>query len=211
MITYCSTSFVNKKYAPVNFKEYAGFTTVHSKNVNLTTNNYTAFMRDYDTLKFSQNYLTKTFPYGAKIAEFGCSTGQKLYSMMIMLDKYNAQNKYKLTGYDFPEVLNNYDGIYGISEVSNYERILFPNYKDIAPITDSKVPVNEAEEIRDTFYKYFENYSPTDDIPQTKREKYQEMIRQNSSVVQLKNNSTAINKVKMKCGDINDINYILSA
>src|SRR5574344_1796135 len=188
MITYCSTSFVNKKYAPVNFKEYAGFTTVHSKNVNLTTNNYTAFMRDYDTLKFSQNYLTKTFPYGAKIAEFGCSTGQKLYSMMIMLDKYNAQNKY--------------DGIYGISEVSNYERILFPNYKDIAPITDSKVPVNEAEEIRDTFYKYFENYSPTDDIPQTKREKYQEMIRQNSSVVQLKNNSTAINKVKMKCGEI---------
>lgn len=153
MINIMSSQF---KKNPISFKEYRGHTEVEVCGKKTETNNYTEFMRDAEALKFTKDYILKNYPNGTNIAEFGCSLGQKPYSLMLMLDEKNKDKKYKITGYDFPEVINKLkSNILEISKCSKTERVLFPSY-DSSNIYDYKPFTNEeAEKLRISFEKYF--------------------------------------------------------
>lgn len=144
------------KKNPISFKEYRGYTEVEVSGKKVETNNYTGFMRDAEALKFTKDYILKKYPNGTDIAEFGCSLGQKPYSLMLMLDEKNKDKKYKITGYDFPEVINKLkNNILEISKFSKTEQVLFPNYVS-SNIYDYKPFTNEeAEKLRTAFGKYF--------------------------------------------------------
>lgn len=184
---------------PISFKEYHGYTeVVVSGKKKVDTNNYTGFMRDAEALKFTKDYIFKNYPNGTNIAEFGCSLGQKPYSLMLMLDEKNIDKKYKITGYDFPEVINkSKNNIFEISKFSKIEQVLFPNYVssniyNYKPFTDE-----EAEKLRISFEKYF--------------------IPQNSSVNKLRcptlfsaNTELTKDVINFKPGDIREIDKLVA-
>lgn len=159
MQTINPVSYCNK--SQIYFKEYISTSKIKSETAdkNIDVNNYTSFFRNYDTLKFTTEYITKNFPNGTHIAEFGCSLGQKPYSLMVMLHPENSyimnhreiQKKYKITGYDFPEVINLIsDTGYLLSPISSSEAFLCrPNLNyGIIPREDGRI-------LRKTFFDYF--------------------------------------------------------
>lgn len=86
----------------VNFKGFEGASTVNGR----FCVHETRFLRNYPTLDFVKKYLTRVFPYGTHIAEFGCSQGQKPYSLMALLADENRDKRYTITGYDLaPKVV----------------------------------------------------------------------------------------------------------
>jgi len=127
----------------IAFKAYVGHTTSkkgNAENSYDTRNHFTAFMRNYPTLEFTRDYIKDTFPNGTRIAEFGCSQGQKPYSLLIMLDKYNKDKKYKITGFDCKEVINLAKaGVYRVDNFDYYEQNIF----------------NGPDKLKETFFKYF--------------------------------------------------------
>lgn len=89
-------------------------------------NHKTEFFRDYPTLKFTRDYISETFPEKADIAEFGCSQGQKCYSMMVMLEEAGYQGNYKINGYDFEKPIAKAKmGNYKVQKSAFYESLLF--------------------------------------------------------------------------------------
>lgn len=128
----------------INFTAYSGKSVVTSdKNpyVGDCRNHYTSFMRNFPTLEFTRDYIVDTFPNGTHIAEFGCSQGQKPYSLLIMLDKYNSDKKYTITGYDNKAIIDSAKkGIYKIDGYNSYEKTLFDG----------------PNELRQNFNKYFD-------------------------------------------------------
>ena len=134
-----------------SFKAYMGQTPIYRQGYNdITLNNKTAFMRDFETLEFVRDYVVKTFPNGAKIDEFGCSTGQKPYSLLVLLDDYNKDKKYKITGYDFKEVFDKIEApLFLVEDNVICESMLFPHFEG-----DKTVSKSKAKDIRDKFFKY---------------------------------------------------------
>lgn len=232
MISISPSYFYNRPN--VNFKCYSGFTDVKVNGKESTVNNYTTFFRDYPTLEFTKNYLLKNFPKGTHIAEFGCSTGQKPYSLMITLDKYNQDKKYKMTGYDFPEVLElvKETPMFGLNAYTKQEQVLFDDYKKSELFGAKYIDVNDAAEYKKTFYKYFDTYKPEYNItgerykilknlvnnnpekntPEIQKAKedlfYSDLIRSCTTVV--KANEKGQKLVEFKPGNINDIDKILT-
>ncbi|MEI8377564.1 MAG: CheR family methyltransferase [bacterium] len=89
------------------------------------------FMRNFESLYFSMDYLKKNFPNGTNIADFGCSGGEEAHSMAVLLHDSNKDKKYKITGYDIvPEVVEDArKGVFNIAEWTNlYERFLVSDY-----------------------------------------------------------------------------------
>lgn len=222
-----------QSYNPkISFKNHYGYTNIKLNGEDKTVNNYTTFFRDFETLKFVKNYLTKNFPHGTEIAEFGCSLGQKPYSLMILLDKENKDKRYKCTGYDFAEVIDKIREVplYGISEFSCEERCLFDNY-DKSHLFEKRIYTpQEAEILKNKFYEYFQIYTPEkvsnaeykrrkqllQDGTELKKQElqkarltiaYNDIIRQNNTV--LTPTKKAQNCVEFKTGDINEIDKLL--
>ncbi len=104
-------------------------------------NHHTSFIRNFPTLKFVSNYLKYNFPAGTHIAEFGCSQGQKPYSLLIMLDSFNQDKRYTITGYDIPNVIKSAkQGIYRLDFADKNEQEIF----------------NEKFGLKNTFFEYFD-------------------------------------------------------
>lgn len=88
-------------------------------------NHYTHFFRNEPTLKFTRDYITENFPKGTNIAEWGCSDGEKPYSLLIALDKNNEDKKYKIVGYDFEKPIEQAkQGIYKVSKFGPEREII---------------------------------------------------------------------------------------
>lgn len=211
-----------------------GFTDVKDSGHCKTVNNYTTFFRNYPTMAFIKSYLQNEYPQGAQIAEFGCSRGQKPYSLMVVLDDINKDKRYKITGYDFAEVIEQTKlPLYGLSSYVEEEQLLFPEYNKSELFGSKKyVPTSEAERLRECFFRYFKLYTPKVfitgerykalneivDNPKSSSVKkkiaeydlaYSDLIRKNTIVVEA--TKQAQNFVDFKSGDINKINYILPA
>lgn len=224
---YNSNKFYN------NFKSHSGFTDVKDSSCSMTVNNYTTFFRNYPTMVFLKKYLQKEFPEGAKIAEFGCSQGQKPLSLMVVLDDINKDKRYKITGYDFPEVIEKIKlPLYGLSFYTEEEQPMFEEYNKSELFGNKKyIPPLEAERLRKCFFSYFNVYKPRDVItceryrqfqaiadnpkclPSKKKRAeyglaYSSLIRNNSIVVEATKKTKDV--VDFKAGDINKINRILS-
>lgn len=149
-------SFLPYKTNPVNFKGHNGYTEVKTGGAIKDVNNYTEFMRNYETLKFTSDYIVKNFPNGTNIAEFGCSLGQKPYSLMLILEEHNKNKKYKITGYDFPEVIEKTKlNLFNISEHSKHEQILFSEYLTPNVYNYNPATTKDAKKIQEAFKKYF--------------------------------------------------------
>lgn len=190
-----------------SFKGYEGSTTItKSDNQDINVYNKTAFMRDFETLKFTRDYLIKNFPNGTNIAEFGCSLGQKPYSLMILLDKYNNNKKYKITGYDFPEVLAKMRiPIYSIDKHSLGEEILLDNFQGSESITK-----NEAKELRETFFKYMPVYR-IDDFSTLQEKRHYARLKKNADIIVRPDIKQTKDIIKFEPGDILDIDNIIKS
>lgn len=221
------------KTTPVNFKCHRGYTDVHVDGKDISVNNYTTFFRDYETLDFTKNYLLKNFPNGTKIAEFGASTGQKPYSLMIALDKNNKDRKYKMTAFDFPEVLEQIKEtpLYGLNAYTKEEQLLFDDYKKSVLFGPRYVEDERANELKETFFNYFDNYEPKQIITVQKYKILKKLIEENpysnddsikqakldiayadlipSCTKTVKPNKKAKELVTFKNGDINNIDKLL--
>ena len=164
-----------KFYNNISFKAHEGFTTVNNSGKTDEVNNYTAFFRDIQTSEFVKNYIMQNFPNGTKIAEFGCSMGQKPYTLAILLDDANIVNgknaKYKITGYDFPEVIKQIPDEYEIEAASPYENFLFRDITKIRTLYGNK----GVDNLRNKFYKYF-SLRKQEDI---KLKKYRDAMNKN--------------------------------
>ena len=230
----CNTNYSAYK-TPVNFKHYSGRTTVSSDGVNRDVNNFTIFFRNPKTLKFTRDYILKNFPNGTNISEFGCSMGQKPYSLLIMLDKYNKNGKYKITGYDFPEVINKARNtkMYGLTNYITEEEMLFDNIKVPFLVERGVLSPAEAQELKDTFYHYFDIYKPSEskNKPQSrfssrlkslfaKKQKAQDNIMTINEIFEYKNlilksnmvvkaNKKGDKNLELKSGDITEIDKVL--
>ena len=213
MLNISTASMYNKQTPPVAFKAHMAYTQVHkndgkTKNVN----NYTAFMRDFSTLEFTRDYLKKHFPHGTNIAEFGCSLGQKSYSLLIVLDEINKNKKYKITGYDFPEVIKqiNEHGkpLYGVSQYSEEEQILFPTYPEKSVFIEKPVKKETADSIRDKFYTYFNTFIPYSYYGEGLKNHYNKLFDKNNIVV-TPNKQKTKDLIQFKSGNIKDIDKIL--
>lgn len=179
MLSISPTYFYNKP--SVNFKCYSGFTDVQAGDKKQRVNNYTTFFRDFKTLDFTKNYILKNFPNGTKIAEFGCSTGQKPYSLMILLEEQNKDRKYKCTGYDFPEVLkiSKETPLFGLNQYTKEEEILFDVYNHSELFGKKIVTPQKAQEYRDTFFKYFSEYKPEKTITGERYKYLKKLVEEN--------------------------------
>ena len=203
MIRFNTISYTNKNRPA--FGAYMGNTHLYRQGYNdLELNNKTAFMRDFETLEFVRDYLVKTFPNGAKIDEFGCSTGQKPYSLLVMLDDYNKDKKYKITGYDFKEVFAKMEApLYLVEDNVICEAMLFPHFEG-----DSTVSAQKAKKIRETFFKYLPecDYNKLKTFEERHRHN---MISQPWGVVVKPDEKYTKDVIDFKYGDINDINKYL--
>lgn len=170
---------INK--TPVVFKGYSKISYVDDKNSLLIRDekiHTTSFFRDFPTLDFTQNYIKKTFSKGTNIAEFGCSQGQKGYSLMMMLDDCNADKKYKYQGFDFELPIDDANRrIYRIDSRISGESAIF---------NDSGV--------KSKFFKFFHaiNINAND----------------TNSIHVMPNNDKFSGVIKFKKGDILDMNSI---
>ncbi|PLX70443.1 MAG: chemotaxis protein CheR [Denitrovibrio sp.] len=86
--------------------------------------NYTEMFRDPDVYLFMRNEiidLLRTFPF-VKIWHAGCSTGEEVYSLAIMLKEAGIYNKTQIYATDFNDKVLKMaeDGIYPIEYVKNY-------------------------------------------------------------------------------------------
>lgn len=161
------------------------------------------FMRNFETLEYTRDYIIENFPQGTHIAEFGCSEGQKPYSLMVLLDDYNKDKKYKITGYDISQnvVDSAKEGVYLLSQNVGNEGILFENFKPDKKLRDYKeidrlFTKENAESLRNKFFEYFEEFYTN---------KYNQM---SEKTVRIKPEKVQ-GLVDFKVGDINNINNIL--
>lgn len=189
-----------------SFKAHIGHTPVHRAGLrDLVLNNKTAFMRDFETLEFVRDYIIKTFPNGAKIDEFGCSLGQKPYSLLVMLDDFNKDKKYKITGYDFKEVLEQKKELplFFIDYMVKHESVLFSDTKNLVKMDDKK-----AEELRQKFYKYFQKCEYKDLKTSKERQAYDLLKQPWGSVIKPQEQYTK-DLINFVSGDINDISHFI--
>lgn len=227
-----SPAYFYKKPA-VTFKGHHGYTDIKTNGKEGTVNNYTTFFRNYKSLEFTKNYLLENFPNGTNIAEFGCSTGQKPYSLMILLENQNKDKKYKCTGYDFPEVVEKHNEklLYGLNAYTREEQVLFDEYKSSHLFDSKDIPLEDADNIKNTFYKYFDKYKPKQLITGDRYKYLKKLIKDNpnsnhpeiveakedlcyfdlikQSTIVVKANDKAQNLLKIKAGNINDIDKTL--
>ena len=216
----------------VNFKRHTGHEESIVNGQRISLNNYTTFFRDYNTLEFTRDYIFKNYPHGANITEFGCSMGHKPYSLMVMLDKSNKDNKYKITGYDFPEIIrkaNDYS-IYGIARFIDGEQILFDDCKNPEILKKTNLTQEEISDIRKIFYKYFDickvkdyshreycklkqilankEFADTSEIQEIKKKIFYDDTKYDNKMI-VTPNKRAKELVTFKVGDIRNIDKIL--
>lgn len=108
---------------------FKGFneSTYLSSDTHLYKNEYnhtTSFFRNKDTLDFTTGYCLKKFPHGTEITEFGCSQGQKGYSLMMNLDANNKNKQYKYHGYDIKLPIEATNEPYKIEFERGYEYLI---------------------------------------------------------------------------------------
>lgn len=194
------------KYSPICFKAYQGQTTVmNEKGCKVTVNNKTAFFRNYPTLDFTAEYLAKNFPQGTEIAEYGCSLGYKTYGLAMKMDEFNRDKKFRITGYDFKEVLDKKNSkMYTISPYSEYDELLFGNYKSTKDLSKE-----EAQEITKTFNKYFSPYNP-ENIKTPKEKEYYSNCKMSGIKIFSPNEDLTDGLVSFKTGNILDIDKTLN-
>ena len=131
----------------INFKGYGGSTdNVKANNSNLLDKciHESHFMRDLESLEFCTEYITKNFPNGTHIADFGCSNGEETYSIAALLHKSTQDKKYKITGYDIiPSVVEDAKtGMFAVGyrqkvegeiEEDKYEKFLVSMFEKLTP------------------------------------------------------------------------------
>ncbi len=171
----------------INFKGYEERTYLSSPDSvskRDVINHKTEFFRNYPTLKFTRDYISKNFPQKADIAEFGCSQGQKCYSMMVMLEEGGYKGKYKIKGYDFEKpIANAIKGNYKLHKFTPFESLLF-----------------EKNDVSDKFFEYFNVV-----------EKGNSAAQKALDVFSVTPNKDAIgDKVRFHLGNILDIKKIVS-
>ena len=194
-----------------NFSGTIDHTTVKTGGKLISVNNYTSFFRDYETLEFTKKYLQKNFPDGIGIAEFGCSMGQKPYSLMIVLDDINQDRKYKMKAYDFPEVIDKAKSyLYKIDYLSEGEKLLLGEYNCVKSSKIGNVDKNRVKFYRDTFFNYFRKYRNhtviDNPILNSQHLKWYDKAS-DELIVQPNDNGRKL--VDFASGDINDIDKIL--
>ena len=187
------------------FKHHTGFTPIWTDDdERIITNNKTSFMRNYPTLEFTKDYIVKNFPNGTNIAEFGCSTGQKPFSLLIMLDDYNKDEKYKIHGYDFPEIIGQMKtNLYSVEPHFTGEDLLFENSKSL----DFPVP-KQAEYLRKKFFSFFPVCCIDELTGKEEQREYRRLKSPYNIVVRL-NKDKIKDVIDFKPGNINNIDKIL--
>lgn len=139
----------------VNFKAFMGTSTIEGKRYR----HETRFLRNYPTLDFVKRYLSEVFSQGTHIAEFGCSQGQKPYSLAALLADENRDKRYTITGYDMaPEVIQHAKkGEFELSRDCNEQIFLDDNRnaKHLTRFSITGVSAQETTDIRRKFYEYF--------------------------------------------------------
>ena len=203
MIKFDTISYKNIKRP--SFGAHQGCTHISRYGYNdMTLNNKTAFMRDFETLEFVRDYIVKTFPNGAKIDEFGCSTGQKPYSLLVLLDDYNNDKKYKITGYDFKEVFDSIEApLFLVEDNVICESMLFPHFEGDKTISRAK-----AKDIRDKFFKYLPECD-YNTLKTFEERHMHNMICQPWGVVVKPDEKYTKGVINFVAGDINNINRFL--
>lgn len=145
--TSMKVSFNNNS---ISFKSYNAKTVTPCVGNPLLVNSlehYTCFFRNYDTLKFTSDYVKKTFCNGANIAEFGCSQGQKSYSLLMLLDDVNQNKKFKIVGYDFAKpISDNKKQHFKVNMFNRNERIIF-NDEKLKSVFDKYFKKIESKEV----------------------------------------------------------------
>jgi hypothetical protein len=151
------------KTNPIYFRGNKGSTFVNEDGKTKQVLHQSGMFRNFDTSEFIIDYAVKNFPQGTNIVELGCSKGPKVYSDMILLDKHNQDKKYKVIGYDLiPErVEEAKGGFYLLEKNHDYynESFLFDGAKvDREKYNGTALTDARANELKETFYKYF--YTP---------------------------------------------------
>lgn len=181
MITKVNSNFYNYKSQMPNFKGYNDKTyDVKSQNKQDWCLHETAFFRDIDTMEFAQKYIVQNFPQGTHIADFGCSSGEEAYTLLMLLNKYNKDKKYKVTGYDVsPKVVEvaNSGAFRMMYRFTEGFVNLKPEYKDY-----------DKKYLKKLFFKCFErvperivSHNPTPEI----KEHLQKRIQQEKNLKKL--------------------------
>lgn len=141
----------------VNFTSRSGSTIIGGKEYV----HVTKFLRNYPTLDFTNTYLRKVFPQGTHITEFGCSSGEKPYSLMVLLSDANKDKRYKITGYDIaPNIVA--DAQRGVFEVKNSN--VFSNHSEMNEYIffnatgshPTNIPKEQQDELRQKFAENFD-------------------------------------------------------
>jgi len=187
-------NFAAQKTAPICFRGYNEHTTIKSGASSTSYVHITNFMRDFETLDFTQNYIKEKFPNGTHIAEFGCSQGQKPYSLLVLLDDANKDKKYKITGFDIVQdvVDKAENGLFKL-ENSAEEKMLFAEPTDLL-LSDREITKEKAA--REKFFQYFDKVETCHNRPNSLQ-----YIRVNHAKTQ--------NLIDFKVGDIEKIDSIL--
>lgn len=145
--TIFQTNYKKNGSAPF-FKGYYGNTLITPTRANKsdTVTNQTYFFRDLKTLEFIKTWLEKHFKNGTQIADFGCSNGEEAYSIAMLINDINKDQKYKITGYDISPsiIINAKEGIHRIYEEGE-ENFL-----------DKDSTLKAFEPLRSLFYQFFQ-------------------------------------------------------
>ena len=186
---------------PICFKGYVESSEIPKNEGVEKRYHFTYFMRDFETLNFTQKYIKKHFPRGTDIAEFGCSQGQKPYSLLVLLDDANKDKKYKITGYDCAEVIDSTKR--GFYKIDAREAVLSGNPK-----------------LSKKFYEYFNKVSADDLDLMIKNEQKPDALEEYSKAKVHCYLSPGVNyvtpkkektegRIDFKVGDIRNISHIL--
>lgn len=144
---------------PVNFKGRYGTSSIGKQEFTHDTR----FLRNFPGLEFTADYIKRVFLGGTHIAEFGCSQGQKPYSLMALLSEVNKDKRYTITGYDIaPNIIEEAKaGGFEIDIDDGKEAIFFPIAEHATNIDG--LPQQKIKQLRKAFFEYFELQTSTKD------------------------------------------------
>lgn len=181
-----SDRVINKNSSNIRFKGYSGKSNnVASQNSLDYCVHQTSFFRDIETLEFLRDKIFDVFPKGTRIADFGCSNGEELYSIMMLLSPNNADRRYKATGFDVaPRVVER-------AQVGPF----FTKDDYIEAVIDNKAgySCSNKKYLRNLFFNCFETV-PDDFISDAKR-----FYRYDILDKQIKSETNPQKFLKLKC------------
>lgn len=145
----------------ISFSSYTKSTKVISDGKEINLDHKTEMFRNLETSNFIHDYAKENFPQGTTYSCFGASDGRTVYSNCVLFNDINNDGRYKFKGYDFAAPIKDANiGLYALEDYSKNEAILFPRKKKANKGGNAYFPNvgsnRKNDEIRNTFYEYFD-------------------------------------------------------